>query len=211
MGVVRAGSLVPALASGDRLTRAEFERRYRLMPGVKKAELIDGVVFLGPSVSIGHATAHSDLGTWLGLFKALTPGAAALDNGTVRLDDDNEPQPDLALTMEGGRAQVDDDGYLSGAPAIVVEVSLSSRAYDLHQKKEVYRRHGVDTYIVYQVEDQRVRWFELVDGRYVERDPDPDGVHRSTRFSGLWLDVQALARKDLAGVLATLQRGVAAR
>jgi len=31
----------PPLASGDRLTRAEFERRYHAMPHVNKAELID--------------------------------------------------------------------------------------------------------------------------------------------------------------------------
>jgi len=34
------------LENGDRLTRAEFERRYDAMPGVKKAELIEGVVYM---------------------------------------------------------------------------------------------------------------------------------------------------------------------
>jgi hypothetical protein len=35
---------LPPLESGDRLTRAEFERRYAAMPHVKKAELIDGSI-----------------------------------------------------------------------------------------------------------------------------------------------------------------------
>lgn len=34
----------PWLENGDRLSRAEFERRYRRMPEVRKAELVEGVV-----------------------------------------------------------------------------------------------------------------------------------------------------------------------
>jgi hypothetical protein len=37
---------VPPLQNGDHLTFHEFERRYEAMPHVKKAELIQGVVFL---------------------------------------------------------------------------------------------------------------------------------------------------------------------
>ncbi len=38
--VAGAALAVPPLENGDRLTRAEFERRYEAMPHVKKAELI---------------------------------------------------------------------------------------------------------------------------------------------------------------------------
>ena len=34
---------VQSLENGDRLTRAEFERRYEARPDIKKAELIEGV------------------------------------------------------------------------------------------------------------------------------------------------------------------------
>ena len=37
---------IPPLESGDRLTRAEFLRRYDAMPDLKKAELIEGVVYV---------------------------------------------------------------------------------------------------------------------------------------------------------------------
>src|SRR5438067_1488278 len=36
---------IPPLEPGDRLSRAEFERRYDAMPALKKAELIEGVVY----------------------------------------------------------------------------------------------------------------------------------------------------------------------
>lgn len=34
------------LENGDRLTRSEFERRYHAMSSVKKAELIEGMVYM---------------------------------------------------------------------------------------------------------------------------------------------------------------------
>jgi hypothetical protein len=39
-------SFIPPLQQGDHLTVAEFERRYEAMPELKKAELINGVVYL---------------------------------------------------------------------------------------------------------------------------------------------------------------------
>ncbi len=51
----------PALEPGDRLTRAEFERRYAAMPHVKKAELIEGVVYVPSPVRYDHGTASSML------------------------------------------------------------------------------------------------------------------------------------------------------
>ncbi len=41
-----ARSGVPLLHPGDRLSRAEFERRYLAQPDIKKAELIEGVVYM---------------------------------------------------------------------------------------------------------------------------------------------------------------------
>ena len=90
----------PPLESGDHLTRIEFEQRYEAMPKLKKAELIDGIVFVGSPVrERQHGAPHHDLGSWLGFYRALTPGLRAADNTTVRLDDDNEPQPDLLLRI----------------------------------------------------------------------------------------------------------------
>jgi hypothetical protein len=40
------GQNYPPLQSGDRLTRPEFERRYAASPHIKKAELIEGIVYV---------------------------------------------------------------------------------------------------------------------------------------------------------------------
>ncbi len=66
------------LEPGDRLTRAEFERRYAAMPLVKKAELIEGVVYMPSPVRVQrHGHPHLHLGTWLGVYESGTPGVLA--------------------------------------------------------------------------------------------------------------------------------------
>src|SRR3989442_15865184 len=92
------GAAEPLLEPGDRLSRDEFERRYERMPHVKKAELIEGTVYMPSPVRVQrHATPHNQLGTWLGTYAAETPGVECADNSTVRLDLDNEPQPERVL------------------------------------------------------------------------------------------------------------------
>ncbi|HEX3869772.1 MAG TPA: hypothetical protein VHV77_05020, partial [Pirellulales bacterium] len=53
---------VPPLESGDVLTAEEFERRWEAMPDLKRAELIDGVVYMNAAVSIHHGMPHAKLG-----------------------------------------------------------------------------------------------------------------------------------------------------
>ena len=129
----------PLLEAGDRLTRDEFERRYQRVPHVKKAELIEGTVYMpSPVRARKHAIPHGHLGGWLVLYASETPGVECADNSTVRLDLDNEPQPDLVLMKlpdKGGQARISADDYIEGAPELAVEIVGSSRAYDLHQKK----------------------------------------------------------------------------
>ncbi len=60
---------LPPLENGDRLTRREFERRYRAMPQVKKAELIEGLVYLASPVRHRkHGQPHACIMGWLGVY-----------------------------------------------------------------------------------------------------------------------------------------------
>jgi hypothetical protein len=81
---------------------------------VKKAELIEGVVYVpSPVRQQWHGRPHGHLITWLGLYEARTPGVEMGDNSTVRLDLDNEPQPDALLLIapdRGGQTRIDADG-----------------------------------------------------------------------------------------------------
>ena len=206
----RAATCIPALENGDRLTRCEFERRYAARPDLKKAELIEGVVYMPSPVRLAHSGPHAMIQTVLLVYTAFTPGVRGDDNATVRLDLDNEPQPDVLLRIEeeaGGQSRVSDDGYLEGAPELVVEVAASSASIDMHDKLRVYRRNGVREYVVWRTHEQRIDWFELADGEYRPLPPDDEGVIHSRVFPGLRLDAGALLNGDLAGALTELQKG----
>lgn len=203
----------PLLHSGDRLTRPEFERRFDAMPGLKKAELIDGTVYVASPVNhVYHGGPHTLWIGWLVHYVAETPALDLGDNSSLRFDEDNMPQPDVLLRLPesaGGRSRIDAEGYIVGPPELIVEVAASSVSYDLHQKFEVYRRSGVREYVVHRTEDEALDWFVLREGRYVRQEVDAGGLLRSTVFPGLWLAAEATLRGDLRAVLTAVRAGTA--
>jgi Uma2 family endonuclease len=203
---------IPPLQNGDHLTRDEFERRWDATPGLKKAELIEGEVYMAPPVSFdGHAEQYIDLAGIIAVYRSATPGVRAGGDGSVRLDLDNMPQPDAFLFIvpaSGGQAKVEDH-YVIGAPELVAEVAYSSASNDLHRKLNVYRRNGAREYLVWRTRENQFDYFILRQSKYERLSPSPDGSFHSEVFPGLWLDADALCRGDLAGALARLQQGLA--
>ncbi|MGV0024570.1 Uma2 family endonuclease [Phormidesmis priestleyi] len=206
-----ANRILP-LESGDRLSRQEFERRYQAMLHLKKAELIEGIVYVAAALRFrSHAEPHGNLMGWLWTYKIATPAVELGDNPTVRLDFDNEPQPDGVLLIEesvGGQARLSDDDYVEGAPEFVAEIAASSASLDLHDKKRVYRRNGVQEYLVWRVLEQKLDWFSLQEGEYVSLLADETGVVKSLTFPGLWLSVADLIAGNMQSVLAVSQKGL---
>ena len=205
--VTHQSKILP-LENGDRLSRVEFERRYRAMPQVKKAELIEGRVYMASPVRIIHGQPHAYIMTWLGVYCAATLGTQLADNTTVRLDTDNEPQPDALLRIENGQSQINIDEYIEGAPELIVEIAASTASYDLQEKLQVYRRNGVQEYLVWQVRDRIFDWFRLQDGEYIKLQPDQNQIIKSQVFPGLWLALDSLLNYDLAKVLKIVQQGL---
>lgn len=195
---------IPRLENGDRLTVAEFERRYEAMPDEKKAELIEGVVYLSSPVSTQHGDAQAMLAGWLIAYASRHPGVMAGAEATIRIDADNEFQPDLHLRRAEGGTTRPVQGYLEGPPELVIEIAASSVSRDLHSKKNVYRRAGVREYVVLRLLDAELDWFELRDGEYARRAPDTASIIESAQFPGLRLDVSALLAGDLPRLLAAL-------
>lgn len=205
--------IVPPLEPGDCLTRDEFERRYQAMPDIKKAELIEGVVYMPSPVRLRrHASPHFRFVNWLGHYEAYTPIVIGGDNATARLDVDNEPQPDGLLLIDpkfGGQSIISQDDYVERGPELVGEISASSVSFDLHTKLAVYRRNGVREYVVWRVDDQAIDWFVLRNAEFENLSPGADGVLRSQIMPGLWLDPAALIRGDMVRVFAVLDQGIA--
>lgn len=204
---------IPKLEPGDRLSRDEFRRRYEAMPECKKAELIEGIVYMPSPVRLTeHAEPHLQLSTWIGVYLASTPNARGGDNATLQLDLDNEPQPDCMLFIRpehGGQIHISSDGYVVGAPEFVAEVSGSTVAFDRGPKLRTFLRHGVKEYLLWRVEDDKFEWYALRGANFALLQPRSDGILCSEVFPGLWLDVDAMLAGNLAEVLKILNQGIA--
>lgn len=205
--------LIPPFQNGDHLTRAEFERRYQAHPQIKKAELIEGVVYVPSPVRLEtHARPHSRIMGLLFNYMAATPGTDTADNATVRLDAENEVQPDVLLRIReeyGGQSHRSEDDYLVGPPDLVVEIASSSANYDLHEKLRVYRRTGVREYVVLLTLEQDTIWYLLNEGRYELMKPAADGVIHSVAFPGLHFHSGLFWAEDDSGLLNVLKAGIA--
>ncbi|HEY3841278.1 MAG TPA: Uma2 family endonuclease [Bryobacteraceae bacterium] len=203
--------LPPRLREGDRLTRDEFMRRWEQMQELKRAELIDGIVHMPSPVSKTHSRSQSDLTYWANCYKAATPGCEVDCSPTWLMTENSAPQPDLVLSIApkyGGRSRVEGE-YAAGVPELVVEISYTTAPRDVGAKLRLYERSGVQEYLTVQPRQQQVVWRELVDGKYQEMTTDTGGWWRSHVFPGLWLNPAALWTRDLPGLAAAVQQGVA--
>jgi Uma2 family endonuclease len=192
------------------MSRDEFLRRWELLPDLKHAQLLDGIVYMASPVSNKHGSFHSSFDGWLLVYSARTPGCETVADATSLMEAD-APQPDIALRiLPAFGGQTRDEGlYTVGGPELAVEIAVSSQARDLGPKLRLYRQAGVREYITALVEERRVIWRELHAGAWREIAADSDGVLRSRVFPGLWLDEPAMWRRDLAKVLDVLQQGMA--
>jgi Uma2 family endonuclease len=198
------------LHNGDQMTQPEFHRIYLQMGEDFKAELIGGIVYVASPLKVRHGRNHLPLGTLFFLYEGRTPGVECCDNTTVVLGDEAEPQPDLFLRILpecGGQTRTTADDYVDGAPELVAEVAYSSRAVDLNAKRKDYARYGVREYLVLNLGDNRLHWFDLPAGQ--ELSPDSDGVYRIRTFPGLWIHGDALLARDSQRLTTTLNAGLA--
>jgi Uma2 family endonuclease len=126
----------------------------------------------------------------MGLYRANTPGVNGGISSSIRLDMDNEPQPDGVLFLDhdrGGHAFIDEEGYIAGAPELAAEVSASTIRLDMTRKLKVYRRNEIREYLIWRVRKKIVNWYALTAGK---------------------LDPEALVNGDLYQVQEVLQQGL---
>ena len=211
MSTAEPRAALEPLASGQRMTRAEFHERYEAMPPGTTFELIDGKVYMASPVSDWHNEACGLAGGWLSLYAFSTPGVRVGHAGSVFLSDRSEVQPDVMLKIlpERGGQTRREGAYLAGCPELVVEVSRSSRAIDLGPKRLDYERAGALEYVVFALEPDEIHWHVRRDGRLVRVSPDGDGLYRSAAFPGLWLDPVAFFADDGPALIASLNLGLA--
>jgi Uma2 family endonuclease len=178
-----------------RWTRAEYDRVASL--GIfenEHLELIGGDLIVGEPQGSYHVTA---LGKTADALRAALPeGWIIRWQAPIALDDQSEPEPDVAI-VRGTR-----DDYRDAhptRPALVVEIAESSLLFDRNQKGSVYARAGLPDYWIVNLVDRVVE---------VYRDPVPDP---SARYEWRYASVRTVAESDTLAPLAlpTLRIAVA--
>jgi Uma2 family endonuclease len=208
----KSGACVPPVENGDRLDQKTFHERYESMAEHVHAELIGGIVYMASPQKLPHSKTTTLVGRWLDEYEEHTLGTECYAGASNILGADSQPEPDhclLILPECGGQSSKTKKGYLKGAPELIVETSETTESRDLHQKKADYEKAGVREYVVAALRSQKVFWFILRAGKFAPLKPGPDGIFRSRIFPGLWLDADALLRRDRKAILAGLARGLA--
>lgn len=199
------------LRAGDRLSQKDFHTAYCKAPEGYRAELIAGMVFEPAPSGVEHGEHHALLSGVLHDYKAKLRHLQLVDNTTVILSSIDEVQPDLSLRIrpphgQSSNVKLKKANYIKGAPELVAEISLSSKAIDLHLKKERYEQLGVLEYLVVCVEEPgEVFWFDFKAGKRLV--PTKEGILRSICFPGLWIDAPALLSCDSDRLSKVLSRG----
>jgi Uma2 family endonuclease len=177
------GTVPLPLMAGDKLTRAEFLRRWEQHPEIKFAELIGGIVYMPSPLSLEHGVTDGRAAGWLWVYSTHTPGTQSGVNATTLMQEDDAPQPDdfLRILPEYGGQSGNEGAYVSGSPEFLAEICLSSTSYDLHQKFELYERSGVQEYLAVLMYEQEIRWHRLGKKGYKLVTPDENKLARKKK------------------------------
>jgi Uma2 family endonuclease len=205
-----ARSELPPLHNGDRLTQPEFHRRYEAYPEDVKFELIGGTVYMGSPLRETHSDYEGELGFVFELYRRATPGVKAIHGATTILGAESEPQPDLGLRIleeYGGRSRLTRKKYIEGPPELLAEISHSTVAIDLHQKKADYQKAGVQEYLVVCVDERLLFWFDFQKRQSIVG--NAQGIYQSRVFPGLWLQAPALLALNSSRVEDVARQGLA--
>lgn len=206
----RARTTVDGLENGNSLTQSEFHQLYRTAPPGFRAELIGGIVHVPSPVSIAHGEYHSLIIGLLFPYQFATKGIQVVDNTSLILGVNDEPQPDVSVRIlpeYGGQSGTTDEDYIDGAPELIIEVATSSRSIDMYSKRSRYEATGVLEYLIVNTREGRLHWFDLQSGS--TRSIDSDGIVRTQVMPGLWIDSKAVIEKNGARMMAILNQGLA--
>ena len=149
--------------STRRWRRAEYDRLVELGMFVgERLELLDGLLVVGEPQGSFHVVTVMHVGQVL--TSAFGAGWHARLQAPLALDDDSEPEPDVAMVVGVVR------DYVAAHPstaALVVEVAESSLRLDRRFKAEIYARAGLLEYWIVNLVDRTLE---------VHREPGVDAA-----------------------------------
>ena len=141
---------------------------YRLLPEGTLCEVIDNILYMSPAPKYTHQRLVLLLAKKLSNHTdTANLGEVLISPVDVYLEDlSSAVQPDLIYVSTKNMGIMNEDGYIYGAPDLVIEVLSSDRKRDLVLKKSLYERAGVKEYFVVDPTTRKMQLFVLENNNY---------------------------------------------
>jgi Uma2 family endonuclease len=141
---------------------------FRMLPEGTLCEVIDNVLYMSPAPRYTHQRL-------VGLFfreislhlNQEHTGEAIISPFDVYFENLlSAVQPDILVMMNDNRHILKEDGYIHGAPDVIIEVLSSDKKRDTVQKKSLYERAGVKEYFIVNPENRETTGWYLKENNY---------------------------------------------
>ncbi len=141
---------------------------FRLLPEGTLCEVIDNVLYMSPAPKYTHQRL---LGLMYRIISAHVEksniGEAIISPFDVYFEDLlSAVQPDLLVFLNENRQILKEDGYIHGAPDIIIEILSSDKKRDLVKKKSLYERAGVKEYFTVNPDNREIHSWLLKENKY---------------------------------------------
>jgi Uma2 family endonuclease len=154
---------------------------FKLLPEGTLCEVIDNVLYMSPTPKYNHQRL---LGL---LFNKICNHVDHTKTGEVIISPFDvyfdhllsAVQPDLLFVSNSNRSILKEDGYIHGAPDLIVEVLSSNKKRDTVEKRSLYERAGVKEYFIVNPVDRKIQCYRLTNNEY-DLVYDQDGMFTST-------------------------------
>ena len=141
---------------------------FRLLPEGTLCEVIDNVLYMSPAPKYNHQRL-------LGLmYKIISAHVEKSNTGEIIISPfdvyfenlHSAVQPDLLVVLNENRDILKEDGYIHGAPDVIIEVLSRDKKRDLVKKKSLYERAGVKEYFTVNPDNREITSWLLKENIY---------------------------------------------
>ena len=120
---------------------------FKILPEGTRCQLINDHIIMSPCPVWKHQDVVKNILFQIESFLRKQPLGKVLSDVDIYLNEKNVYRPDVFFIANEQIDILGDDGYVHGAPQLVIEVlSPSTSKYDKTKKLEVYAKHGVKEY-----------------------------------------------------------------
>jgi Uma2 family endonuclease len=141
---------------------------FRMLPEGTLCEVIDNILYMSPTPKYDHQRHVGQLVIKIcNYVDEHNLGEVIISPFDVYFDDlQSAVQPDIIFVSHANRGILKEDGYIHGAPDLIIEVLSGDKKRDRVMKKSLYERAGVKEYFMVNPADRKMECYTLQNGKY---------------------------------------------